>query len=100
MGLKVAAPLKRGPVTVVPQAYATYQHEFANASPGLNASLSQGGGAFTWRTDAPKRDFAVVGAKVDLMTGKGFQMGINYNAEVGRGGSTAHNVYGGVRWNF
>jgi outer membrane autotransporter protein len=100
VGAKVAAPIKRGAVTVVPQAYATYQHEFANGSRGLNASLNQPGGAFTWRTEAPRRDFALVGARVDINTGKNFQIGLNYNAEVGRGGSTAHSIYGGVRWHF
>ncbi|HAY22322.1 MAG TPA: hypothetical protein DCY27_09170 [Desulfobacterales bacterium] len=100
VGLKVAAPVKRAAFTLVPQVYASYQHEFANGSRGLNASLSQAGTTFAFRTDAAQRDFAVVGAKVDLVTRKNVQIGVNYNAEVGRGNSTAHAVYAGVRWQF
>ncbi|AEB08120.1 autotransporter outer membrane beta-barrel domain-containing protein [Desulfobacca acetoxidans] len=100
VGLKVAAPVKRAAFTLVPQVYASYQHEFANGSRGLNASLSQAGTTFAFRTDAAQRDFAVVGAKVDLVTRKNVQIGVNYNAEVGRGNSTAHSVYAGVRWQF
>ncbi|MDD3581338.1 MAG: autotransporter outer membrane beta-barrel domain-containing protein [Desulfobacca sp.] len=100
VGLKVAAPIKRAKFTVVPQAYASYQHEFANGSRGLNARLSQAGSTFAFQTDKAQRDFAVVGAKVDLVTQKNFQVGVNYNAEVGRGNYTAHSVYAGLRWNF
>jgi outer membrane autotransporter protein len=100
VGAKIAAPLKRGPVTVVPQAYASYRHEFAHDSRGLNAGLSQAGSTFTFQTDAVKRDFAVVGAKVDLRTDKNYRLELNYNAEVGRSDYTAHSIYAGVRWEF
>jgi autotransporter-associated beta strand protein len=100
VGLKVAAPFKTARGTVIPQVYATYQHEFANNSRGLDASLSQGGSTFTFTTDAPQRDFALVGAKVDLLTSKNFQISLNYNAEVGRSNSFAQSIYTGVRWQF
>jgi outer membrane autotransporter protein len=100
VGAKVAAPLRRGPVTVVPQAYATYQHEFANDSRGLNASLSQGGSTFNFQTDAAGRNYTSVGANVNILTDKNFQVQLDYNAEVGRSNYTAHSVYGGVRWEF
>ena len=53
-------------MTVVPQAYAFYQHEFANGSRGLNASLSQGSSTFTFQTDAAAQNYALVGASVTV----------------------------------
>jgi outer membrane lipase/esterase len=100
VGLKIALPLQRGGSTIIPQVYATYQHEFANNSRGLNAGLSQGGSTFTFQTDAPRRDFAVVGAKLDLLTRGNLQFSLNYNAEVGRASSLAQSIYTGVRWSF
>jgi len=100
VGAKVAAPLKRGPVTVVPQVYATYQHEFANGSRGLNASLSQVGSTFNFQTDAANKNFAVVGANVTILTEKNLRVQINYNTEVGRGTSSAHSANAGLRWEF
>ncbi|MCX8021677.1 MAG: autotransporter domain-containing protein [Syntrophorhabdaceae bacterium] len=99
VGLKVSTPFRRGSVNVVPQAYASYQHEFANRSRSINASITQGD-TFTWRTDNAKQDFAVVGARVDILTGKSFQMGINYNAEVSQGIPTVHSIFAGMRWEF
>ncbi|MGA9753639.1 MAG: autotransporter outer membrane beta-barrel domain-containing protein [Desulfobaccales bacterium] len=100
VGAKVAAPLKRGPVTVVSQAYATYQHEFANDSRGLNASLSQSGSTFNFQTDAAPKNYALVGANVTILTDKNFRVELNYNTEVGRSNYTAHSAYAGVRWEF
>jgi uncharacterized protein with beta-barrel porin domain len=100
VGAKVAAPLKRGPVTVVPQAYATFQHEFANDSRGLNASLSQSGSTFNFQTDAAKKNYASVGANLTILTERNFRVQLNYNAEVGRSNYTAHYVTAGVRWEF
>ncbi|MCX8110596.1 MAG: autotransporter outer membrane beta-barrel domain-containing protein, partial [Syntrophorhabdaceae bacterium] len=98
-GLRVAAPIKSGSVKVVPQAYGSYQHEFANKSRNIIASMSQGD-AFIWRTDAAKENFAVVGGRLDILTGKNLQMGINYNAEVRKGSPTVHSIFAGVRWEF
>jgi uncharacterized protein with beta-barrel porin domain len=100
VGLKVVAPCRVGGATMIPQVYATYQHEFATNSRGLIASLSQGGGTFTFQTDAPSRDFAVVGAKLDLLTRKNLQFSLNYSAEVGRVSYLAQSIYAGVRLVF
>jgi outer membrane autotransporter protein len=100
VGAKIAAPLKRGSTVVVPQVYATYQHEFANDSRGLDARLSQGSSTFTWQTGDPRRDFAVVGANVSLGIGKSVRAQLDYNAEVGRGTFTAHSLTAGLRWEF
>jgi autotransporter-associated beta strand protein len=99
-GAKVAIPLQWGAVKVVPQTYATYQHEFANGSRGLDARLSQGSSTCTLKTDAAKRDFAVVGANVSILTKKNFGVQLNYNAEVGRSNYTAHSLNASLRWEF
>ena len=100
VGGKVAAPWQRGSVRVVPQVYATYQHESSNSSPGLDARLSQGGSTFTFQTENPGRNFAVVGANVTMSTQKNLQVQIDYNAEVGRGNYTAHYLNAGLRYEF
>jgi outer membrane autotransporter protein len=100
VGAKVAVPLKVKSTPVVPQVYASWQHEYANGSRGLDARLSQGGSAFTWRTDTVGRDFAVVGANVTVGLAKNLTARLDYNAEVGRRDYSAHNINVGLRWQF
>ncbi|MFZ0052385.1 MAG: autotransporter domain-containing protein, partial [Desulfobaccales bacterium] len=100
VGAKVGTVLQRNSVKVVPQVYATYQHEFSNNSRDINASLSQGSNSFAFQTDHLGQDFALVGARVNIFPRKNFSLQIDYNAEVGRDKYTAHNVSAGVRWEF
>jgi outer membrane autotransporter protein len=100
VGGKISMPLRRGAVKVVPQAYATYQHEYSNNSQGLDARLSQGGSTFTFQTEQLGRNFANVGADVIIMTRKNLSLQLDYNAEVGRDKYTAHNVNASLRWEF
>ena len=100
LGGRLTVPLKVGPVTLVPQGYAFYQHEFSQGSRSLNANLSQGSSTFTFQTDAAKRNFAVVGANVTAGIKKNLYAQVNYNAEVGRGNSTAQYLNAGLRWEF
>lgn len=100
LGGRVTVPVKAGSVQVVPQGYAFYQHEFANGSRGLNASLSQGSSTFNFQTDAAKRNFAVVGANVTVGLTKNLYAQVNYNAEVGRGNYSAQSVNAGLRLEF
>ena len=100
VGAKLAAPLKRDSVTVVPQVYATYQHEYSNSSRGLDARLNQAGSSFAFVTDTPHRNFAVLGANVNILTQKNLKVQLDYNAEVGRGNYTAHFVNAGLRYEF
>jgi outer membrane autotransporter protein len=100
LGLKVAVPFKWEETVVVPEFYATYQHEFAQGSRDINASFSQTGNAFTFQTEAPGRDFTVLGANVEVMIKENLRLGFNFNTEVGRSNYTAHSLYGGLRWLF
>ena len=100
VGAKVAAPFKKGSTKVVPQAYAFYQHEFSKNSRGLDARLSQGGSTLTFTTDKPERDYAVVGGNVTVFVSQNLSARVDYNAEVGRGNNTVHQVNAGLRWNF
>jgi outer membrane autotransporter protein len=100
VGGKIAMPLRRNSVVVVPQIYATYQHEYSDDSRGLDARLNQAGNTFIFQTDNPNRNFAVAGANVTILTRKNLTIQLDYNAEVGRGNYTAHYVSAGVRWQF
>jgi len=100
LGARLTVPLQAGSVKVVPQGYAFFQHEFANGSRGLNASLSQGSSTFNFQTDATKRNYALVGGGVTVGLKQNLYAQANYNAEVGRGNSTVQSVNAGLRFEF
>jgi outer membrane autotransporter protein len=100
VGAKVGTVLQRNSVKVVPQIYATYQHEFSNNSRNINASLSQGSNTFAFQTDQSGKNFALLGARVNIFPKNNFSLQIDYNAEVGRDKYTSHTVSAGVRWEF
>jgi uncharacterized protein with beta-barrel porin domain len=100
VGGRVTFPLKMGSIIMVPQAYAFYQHEFANGSRGLNASLSQGSSAFTWQTDAAGQNFALVGASLIAGLRENLYAQVNFNSEVGRRNATAQFINAGLRYEF
>jgi len=100
IGGRLTVLLQAGSVKVVPQGYAFFQHEFANGSRGLNASLSQGSSTFNFQTDATKRNYALVGASVTAGLKQNLYAQANYNAEVGRGNSTVQYVNAGLRYEF
>jgi outer membrane autotransporter protein len=100
LGGKIAIPIQRGETTVVPQIYAFYQHEFAQNSRTLDARPSQAGSTFPYQTAAPQRNFAVLGANFTLTARQNVKIQLDYNAEVGRGSTTAHYINGGLRYEF
>ena len=100
LGGRLTLPFTVGQVKVVPQAYASYQHEFSDGSRGLNASLSQLSSPFNFQTDAAKRNFAVLGATVAARLKNNLWTQANYNVEVGRGNYTAHYLTAGLRYEF
>ncbi len=100
LGGRLTVPFRAGQVKAAPQVYAFYEHEFADGSRGLNASLSQGGSTFNFQTGAAKRNFAVVGGSLTLGLKNNLWAQVNYNAEVGRGSYTAHFINAGVRYEF
>ena len=85
---------------LAPQAYAFYQHEFANGSRGLNANLSQGSTTFTWQTDAVGQNFALVGASLTAGLRDNLYAQVNFNSEVGRRNATAQFINAGLRYEF
>jgi uncharacterized protein with beta-barrel porin domain len=100
VGGKIALPIKRDSTTVVPQIYAFYQHEYSNSIGTLDARLSQVGSTFAFQSVPPHRNFAVVGANFTLASKNNLKIQMDYNAEVGRGNSTAHYLSAAVRWEF
>jgi uncharacterized protein with beta-barrel porin domain len=100
VGAKVSVPIKRGDTKIVPQVYATYQHEFSNDTRGLDARLSQGSSTFIWVTDKPKRDFAVVGGNLTVGFSKNLAAQANYNVELGKDKDITHSVNVGMRYQF
>ncbi len=100
VGGKIALPMQRDYVTVTPQIYGFYQHEYCDASHALDAHLSQAGNGFNFLTSAAHRNFAVLGADITIASRKNLKVQLDYNAEVGRGNYTAHYISAGLRWQF
>ncbi len=100
VGAKVTAPFTSGGMKVVPQAFATWQHEFSNGKRDIGASLAQGGGMFGWETEGAKGNFANVGGDVTMFVNKNVSVHLDYNAEVGGAASTTHIFNAGLRWQF
>jgi uncharacterized protein with beta-barrel porin domain len=100
VGGRITVPLRMGRILLAPQAYAFYQHEFANGGRGLNASLSQGSSSFTWQTDAAGQNFALVGASLTAGLRENLYAQVNFNAEVGRRNATAQFFNVGLRYEF
>jgi outer membrane autotransporter protein len=100
VGAKVSAPFIYSDTKIVPQVYATYQHEFSNNARTLDARLSQGSSTFLWATDKPTRDFAVVGGNVTAGFSKNLAAQINYNVEIGKANEINHFVNAGLRYQF
>lgn len=100
LGVRLARPFKTQKALVLPQVSAFYQHEFANHSRGLDARLAQASSTFTFTTDAPQRDFAVLGAGLAVSLPNNLMLQANYNVEVGRGNYTPHCISAGLRWEF
>ncbi|MHB9074490.1 MAG: autotransporter outer membrane beta-barrel domain-containing protein [Desulfobaccales bacterium] len=100
VGAKLAVPLRVASAKVVPQLCATYQHEYLDGTRGIDARLSQGSSTFSFQTEHPGRDFAVVGANVTVYAKKNIGVQVNYNTEVGRARYTAHLLNAGLRCEF
>ena len=100
LGGRLTLPFTVGQVKVVPQTYASYQHEFSDGSRGLKAGLSQFSSPFNFQTDAAKRNFAVIGATLAARLKNNLWAQANYNVEVGRGNYTAHYLTAGLRYEF
>jgi outer membrane autotransporter protein len=100
LGGRLTVPVRLGRVFLAPQAYAFYQHEFANGSRGLNAALSQGLGSFAWQTDAAGQNFALLGASLTAGLRENLYAQVNVNAEVGRKNAAAQFLNAGLRYEF
>ncbi len=98
-GLRLSLPVTGDRATLIPQVFATYQHEYANGTRNIRATLNQAG-TFTFRTDGPKQDFVTAGAKVSLVKGPNLYLDLDYTTDLGRGSSTSHALSAGVRWRF
>jgi len=100
IGARVTVPLKVGAAKVAPQGYAFFQHEFADGSRNLSASLSQGSSTLTYQAAAAGRNYALVGGSITAKLHKRVYAQVNYSAEVGRGNATNQFVNIGLRFEF
>jgi hypothetical protein len=85
---------------VVPQGYAFSQHELANGSRGLSASLSLRSSTLTYQTTAAVLNYAQVGGSITTKLHKNVYAQVNYNAEVDRGNATNQFINSWLRPDF
>ncbi len=100
LGGRITVPFSVCEVKMVPQMYASWQHELSNDSRILNAGLSQAGSNFTFQTDGPMRDFALAGIALAVKPTRDLWLQINYNTEIGRDDYTVHTINAGLWYGF
>lgn len=85
--------------TMIPNVFASYQHEFMNDSRAIRASVA-GGSTFQTQTASPHRDFANLGAGVNFLFSPQLSANLSYGTIVGDSTYQEHTMTGGVRYNF
>ncbi len=105
LGGQLAAEIRDGGITFLPEVHAAYYHEFLDDSRGVSESLpgAPALGSFSVNTSGPQRDFALVGAglntafTIDELPAAIF---LDYNAQVGQDNYIAHTVDAGLGVSF
>jgi outer membrane autotransporter protein len=104
VGGRATATFDCGPVVLSPQINAAWYHEFLDNENGVSTSLpgAPALGSFQVSTTAPERDFALVGAGLNLVPKccDNVTVFLNYDAQVGQSNFMASTVDGGVRIGF
>jgi outer membrane autotransporter protein len=88
-----------GGVTLSPSISAAWEHVYQGNLDTLNASLGAGG-SFSVNGPATGTDAAVLGAGVNALLGKGFNVFVQYQGKLGLTNYTEQNFSGGVNIGF
>ncbi|MEO1783452.1 autotransporter domain-containing protein [Thermodesulfobium sp. 4217-1] len=99
-GVRLDSTVKYGKALVKYQLYANYAHEFANDSRNINASLAQVGIPFNFQSQQLGRDFGIIGANINVYSGKNFSVHLDSNTEIGRNNYSASMVDAKLSFKF
>ncbi|MDD2710247.1 MAG: autotransporter domain-containing protein [Verrucomicrobiae bacterium] len=96
LGWRMQYNWKLKDITLTPNAFATWQHEFDQNKRDITSSIG-GGSSFATSTASPKRDFANVGCGIGAQITDTISVNLNYGTQVGDSSYSEHTVSGGVR---
>lgn len=99
VGGHVSYQWKIGKIIVVPNLYATLQHEFANDERAITAGIA-GGSTFQTMTASPHRDFVNTGFTVNVQLSEMASLSLGYGTLAGDNHYTEHSINGGMRLGF
>ena len=100
LGWGVEYELEIGKKKILPQLFASYQHEFLNDARLIEAGLAQGSDTFETETDGPTRNFSLIGAGLSAQLTDKIAANLNYRTKVGQRKYSAHTLEGSVRVSF
>jgi len=100
-GLKASYDCKCGGIVIKPEVRASWQHEYGDATYGVDSSLASGAGnTFTVHGPTIGRDSCLLGAGFAIQCSERFSTYFYYDGELGRKNYESNAVTGGVRLSF
>jgi outer membrane autotransporter protein len=101
IGFRASYDWKCGGILIKPEIRAAWQHEYGDATYGLDSSFAQGGGsAFTVNGPRLGRDSALLGAGFAIQFSESCSTYFYYDGELGRENYHSASVTGGLRVAF
>ncbi len=97
LGWQLQRECKKGRYKLTPKIFASYQHEFYSGGRSVKAKLAQGGSAFEVSTDKPAKDFAILGAGLQLQITQNSRINLNYKTHLGEDNYAVHDIDGSVQ---
>jgi outer membrane autotransporter protein len=86
--------------TFIPSAWVSYKREFSNDGDVITAQLAQASTAFSDKTVAPEKDFAVIGASFSAIISQRTTLHVNYRFQMGRSDYRENTINVGLRMQF
>ncbi|MDD2707028.1 MAG: autotransporter domain-containing protein [Verrucomicrobiae bacterium] len=96
IGIHSSYRIKMKTFTLVPHFSGSFQHEWRNDSRMIDAQLAQGSSIFQAPTDAPDRNFGLVGGGLTAEISESLSLRVSYETEVGKTDYARQTFSGGV----
>ncbi len=101
LGLRLISFWRVGPLLVIPELRASWQHEFKYSALPITAQFASGAdGVFTVHGPAIGHDSALIHSAVEVRWNDRWSSFVGYDGNVGRGGYDSNAVSGGLIYRF
>ncbi|MBN2687465.1 MAG: autotransporter outer membrane beta-barrel domain-containing protein, partial [Deltaproteobacteria bacterium] len=100
IGATVSCKWDTREATFIPSAWVAYKREFSNDGDVITAQLAQTNTAFSDKTVAPEKDFAVIGASLSAIISQRTVAYVNYQFQRGGSDYRESTINVGVRFQF